>query len=200
MARQQYVSFDYDNFTESGLKKVTKEFEKNGLNVISVEADNKPKRQSGVQTKKAVFTFDDGQKVTLQVTAQGSVFQVRLNSRVIPVKNVDDLGKAIAEISDKVKANSKTFKKSLRKRDQRNKKDTPSPARTSTKKQLEAYQSQISELQDVNAELTKERDESQKAVQTKQSTKQTLESELEVERSRNAALTAELEQLQKEAA
>lgn len=200
MARQQYVSFDYDNFTEQGLKDVTKEFESNGLNVVSVDADNRPKRQSGVQTKRAVFTFDDGQTTTLQATSHGTIFQVRLNRKVLPVRNVDDLKKAIGEIADKVKANTKSYRRNLRNQDSRRKRSTVSPARISVKKQLEGYQQQIAELQEDNTKTTQQRDSFAEQVQTKQAARDDLTSQLEIERSRNEQLHAELDQLQKEVA
>lgn len=109
-----YLSFDYAQFNEKGLKKVIDEFKRQKLQVTSVEADNKAKRQSGVQTKKAILHFADGQKLMFQATAQGAIFQVRLNTRVIPIKHVDDLKKAVAEIAGKISANSKQFQQTLK--------------------------------------------------------------------------------------
>ncbi|MBT2979886.1 hypothetical protein AA405_20410, partial [Vibrio anguillarum] len=85
------------------------------------------------------FHFADGQKLRLQATAQGAIFQVRLNTRVIPIKHVDDLKKAVAEISTKVADNSKQFQKTLRKRSARASsvsKDSSSRAKTSLKAQI----------------------------------------------------------------
>lgn len=144
----KYLSFDFSQFNEKGLKKVIAEFKKNQLQVTSVEADNKPKRQSGVQTKKAVLHFSDGQKLMLQATAQGAIFQVRLNTRVIPVKHVDDLKKAIAEVAAKVASNSKQFQKQQAKRSTKVIKriDSSTKARTSLKAQTALAGSDVEEL------------------------------------------------------
>ena len=199
MARQAYLSFDFSDFTENGLKGVIKEFGRNNLNVLSVEGNNKPKRQTGVQTKKAVFIFDDGQKLTLQITNHGVIFQVRLNSRIIPIKAVDDLKKAIAEISDKVRANSKTYQKSLSRREKA-KTNTGNSGRLSNKKQLEAYQARIAELESAYKDLSERRDDVSKDLQGKIGQRQALDGEYEQEKLRNNLLLAELEQLQQQEA
>lgn len=163
----KYLSFDFSQFNEKGLKKVIAEFKKNNLQVTSVEADNKPKRQSGVQTKKAVLYFSDGQKLMLQATAQGAIFQVRLNTRVIPVKHVDDLKKAIAEISSKLVSNSKQFQKQQLKRANKPVKRTDSSTKAKTSIKAQTALSAIDrddlratvklarkQKEDVNAELS----------------------------------------------
>ena len=195
MARQSYLSFDFNNFTEDGLKDITKEFKRNKLTVLSIDADNKPKRQSGVQTKKAVFVFDDGQKLTLQVTSHNVIFQVRLNSRIIPVKAVDDLKKAVSEISDKIRANSKTYQKSLNRQAKGVNAGGQNSARLSNKKQLEAYQAQISEMTAANDELATQLSTAQAFVQEKSARSSALEEQLAQEQTRNQLLLSELEQL-----
>lgn len=120
MARQSYIAFDFDNFTEQGLRKVALEFAKNDTPVIqgddggyTITATNKIKRTQGMPTKSAQFHFEDGQSATLVVNNEGSVFQVKLNTKIIPITNVGSFTKSIKEISNKVKANSKTFSKAL---------------------------------------------------------------------------------------
>ncbi|MEJ3629765.1 hypothetical protein [Vibrio vulnificus] len=178
-----YLSFDYAQFNEKGLKKVIDEFKRQDLQVTSVEADNKAKRQSGVQTKKATLHFADGQKLMLQATAQGAIFQVRLNTRVIPIKHVDDLKKAVTEIASKVSDNSKQFQKTLKKRASRassTSKDSTSRAKTSLKAQIALAKSDHQELES--------------SVQEKRQQKQTLEEALPVKEQRKSDISAQITQ------
>ena len=187
-----YLSFDYSQFNEKGLKNVIAEFKKNQLQVTSVEADNKAKRQSGVQTKKAILHFSDGQKLMLQATAQGSIFQVRLNTRVIPVKHVDDLKKAIAEIAAKLSRNSRQFKKQQEQRAKKpvKRSDSSTKAKTSLKAQTAIARIGVDEL---TAEIAQARQ--QKETAEAELVKSTASTE-EVERNlaSESDTTAELEQ------
>lgn len=200
MARSNYTTFDFTQFNEKGLKDVIKQFKKNDLIVNQVEADNKPKRQSGVQVKKAVLTFEDGQALTLQATAQGSIFQVRLNTRVIPVKHVDDLNKAIAEISQKVKANATAFQKTLKRRQTRikNTDSKSAAARVSSKAQLQQYQDQINVFQESNQTLLTQQTELQQQFESKTQLSQSLQAQLQAEQEKHKQLDAELTRLLQE--
>ncbi len=122
MARQTYIAFDFANFTEQGLRKVAREFEKNDAPVIkdgneySITATNKISRIQGMPTKSATLHFEDGQSVTLTINNEGSVFRVKLNNKTIPVFYVSSFSKSIAEISDKLKANSKKFAQAVKRK------------------------------------------------------------------------------------
>lgn len=197
----KYLSFDFAQFNEKGLKKVIDEFKKQNLSVTSVEADNKPKRQSGVQTKKATLHFSDGQKLMLQATAQGAIFQVRLNTRVIPVKHVDDLKKAIVEISAKVKSNSKQFQKTLQKRAVRtnSRTDANSKAKTSLKAQIALATADKEDLMATVLQARKDKQALDILLPEKQSKKEEIISQLEQASNETLELLAEIEHL-KEAA
>ena len=190
-----YVSFDFKNVTENGLKKVTNRFEKNDLKVVAVEANNRVIRQAGTPTKRAIFSMMDGQKVTLQITSEGAVFQVRLNARVIPVRNVSDLDRAIAEIADRVKANSAQFQKAQRRKIKKPEDATQrkaSRARTSNKARLALFEQQANELQK-NVDELEERKQSLSA-QVSESTGQvdTLKGQIEEAKAENERLQSEL--------
>lgn len=197
----KFLSFDFSQFNEKGLKKVIDEFKKQRLSVTSVEADNKPKRQSGVQTKKAVLHFGDGQKLMLQATAQGSIFQVRLNTRVIPVKSVDNLQKAIVEISAKITANSKQFQKTLQKRAVRttSRTDASTKAKTSLKAQIALAGTDLDELRTTVEQTRSEKQQLDALIPTKQSEKEEINSQFEQASNETVTLQAELDAL-KEAA
>lgn len=197
----KYLSFDFAQFNEKGLKKVIDEFKKQKLSVTSMEADNKPKRQSGVQTKKATLHFSDGQKLMLQATAQGAIFQVRLNTRVIPVKHVDDLKKAIAEIAAKVKSNSKQFQKTLQKRAVRtsSRTDANSKAKTSLKAQIALATADKEDLKATVEQARKDKQALDALLPEKQSKKEEITSQFEQASNETMELLAEIEKL-KEAA
>jgi len=73
-------------------------FEKAGATVTSVDVDAKVKRVSNVSSRDVHFGFADSQTASFGVTATGDVFQVKINGRLIPLKNQDDHQKAITEI------------------------------------------------------------------------------------------------------
>nr|WP_234941917.1 hypothetical protein [Vibrio anguillarum] len=181
------------------MKKVIDEFKRQDLQVISVEADNKVKRQSGVQTKQAVFHFADGQKLMLQATAQGAIFQVRLNTRVIPIKHVDDLKKAVAEISTKVADNSKQFQKTLRKRSARASsvsKDSSSRAKTSLKAQIALAHADKLDLELSLAEKRQQKKALEEILPIKEQKKSDVNAQLSQEHIISEQLEAELKQLE----
>ncbi|MET4710879.1 hypothetical protein [Endozoicomonas lisbonensis] len=193
MANQRYLSFDFKNFNEKGLSKVKKEFESNGLVVTSIDADNRVRRQSGVPTKRATFNIADGQQVVLQATSEGAVFQVRLNSRVIPVRAVDNLKAAIAEISNRVKANSSQFQKARRRRATAPKKvDKATVARTSAKARIVLYQQQAEELQQTVNELEERKQTLSAQVSENEGSISTLTGQIEEAKAENERLQSEL--------
>ncbi|MCD9516412.1 hypothetical protein [Photobacterium carnosum] len=193
----KYLSFDFDQFNEKGLKKVIDEFQNQNLSVTSVEADNKPKRQSGVQTKKATLHFSDGQKLILQATAQGSIFQVRLNTRVIPVKYVDDLKRAITEIAGKVKSNSKQFQNTLQKRAVRgrNRTDANSKAKTSLKAQIALANADKEDLLSTVMQSRQDKVTLNDALSEKQNRKDKVTLQLDQASNETLELLAEIEKL-----
>ncbi|EKQ3696058.1 hypothetical protein QRC94_003763 [Vibrio vulnificus] len=196
-----YLSFDYAQFNEKGLKKVIDEFKRQDLQVTSVEADNKAKRQSGVQTKKATLHFADGQKLMLQATAQGAIFQVRLNTRVIPIKHVDDLKKAVTEIASKVSDNSKQFQKTLKKRASRassTSKDSTSRAKTSLKAQIALAKSDHQELESSVQEKRQQKQTLEEALPVKEQRKSDISAQITQEYSVSEQLEAELKQLEEQ--
>ena len=114
-----YITIDFDNFTENdGLKGIVAAFAKKGAPVLSVDADKnqKPKREAGQLTKKAVFHFEDAQSVTIKVNSHGAVYQVMLNSKKVPVKNTQSISKAVEEICAMLAKNSASFQKALAKK------------------------------------------------------------------------------------
>ena len=161
--RQTYAGvFDFARFDVEGVKPIKDAFEKAGLTVVDVEASNKAARRSGYQVKQATFFFGDGQRVVMMLKndgdGQGDIYQVKLNSRVVPVKNVDDMDKAVAEIAAMAGANSASFVKAARRKAEKQSVDESDLEGNKTRKpvtaaaKLEAATTEIAELEAIAAE------------------------------------------------
>lgn len=119
--RQNYAGvFDFAKFDVQGVEPIKKSFERAGMVVVDVEASNRAARKAGYQVKEATFFFGDGQRVTMSLKndgdGSGDIYQVKLNNRVVPVKNVDDMDKAVAEVAQMAGANSAAFLKAARRK------------------------------------------------------------------------------------
>lgn len=179
--RQEYVTFDFDNFDEKGLAGVRREFEKAGASVIDIEASNKSRRMSGYATKSATIYFEDGQSLTLRIKGDGDVFQVKLNSRVVPIANVDSMKKAVGEMARYVESNAPAWKKAQRRKQQRakvNKKDLKAKPMPRAKK-IEALDEEVTTLRSTLAELEAENRTLTTQYEERQTTLQTLEQQLQ---------------------
>lgn len=106
-------SFPFASFDARGVEPIKKAFEKAGASVIEVVAPNRAARRAGHQVKTATFFLADGQQVMLLLKndgdGNGDVYQVQLNKRVIPIKNVESITKAAAEIAGIINSNSPVF-------------------------------------------------------------------------------------------
>lgn len=201
---KEHIYFDFARFDEQGLKKVVAEFKKAGLVVTDIDADNKPKRESGVQTKTAILYLQDGQNITLRVTAQGDVYQVRLNTKVIPVKNTTDFKLAMAEIAEKVSKNASAFARAQQKRlatKQAGSKGSEAmlSARVSSRHQLKSLQARLTELQTEKAELDAEQRAAAESLANKQQQRDAMAAKLAEEKARTQELREELARLQEAA-
>ncbi|MCK2122113.1 hypothetical protein [Pseudomonas sp. PNPG3] len=95
----------------TALKKVKQLMIRAGQAVAGTEFIDKPKRTNGITYREAVVTLASGQLVTLRVTATGDIFQVLLNSSLVPIKAHDDTAKAVAEIAVLAEKNQAAFQK-----------------------------------------------------------------------------------------
>lgn len=111
------VSINFNKMDKAGLRPIANQFTIQGnLKIPEIESNNKAVRESGFLVKTAKFVFESGQVLLLRVKADGTIFQVKLNNKVLPVKNVDDMSKAIDEIMEHIKANEKKYVKAKEKR------------------------------------------------------------------------------------
>ena len=151
-------SFDFASFDEKGANPIKKAFEKSGATVIEVVAPNRATRKAGYQVKTATFYMADGQQVMMLLKndgeGNGDIYQVQLNKRVVPIKNVDNLDKAASEIAGMVKSGSPAFLKAQRRKQSRLKVDESDldggvkkkPAPATSKAKLEEATAEIKEL------------------------------------------------------
>lgn len=149
------INIDFEKFNKPGLKPILEKFEKASLPVADVEADNKAKRESGFQVKTAIINFESGQKLLVKAKAGGSIFQVKLNNKVLAIKHVDDLDKAIQEVVDYVKENEKNYQKQREKQLARQKVNIPKikPANASVSEQITQFQATLDETKAADEEL-----------------------------------------------
>ena len=143
------INIDLDKFNKIGLKQIIARIEKEGLKITEVEADNKAKRESGFQVKTATLVFESGQKLILKAKAGGSIYQVRLNNKVVPIKHYDDLDKAVLEIINYVQVNEKNYLKQKEKQLARQKVTIPKikPVSTSVAEQIDTLKAALGEAQ-----------------------------------------------------
>ncbi|WP_163836781.1 coiled-coil domain-containing protein 22 [Spartinivicinus ruber] len=191
---KQHLQFDFDHFNATGLKPLVNALKKRDVTVTDIEGSKRAVRKSGVLTKKATLFLADGQKLIIEATAQGTIFQVKLNNQVLAIKHVDNLTKAVREIAGFVHKNSKSFQAKLRKMAERKRSQSSSGTRQatlSTQQQLADKQQliddyrltveqlaaelnellqAITQLENSNAELTTEIAELQSQINTQQET------------------------------
>lgn len=194
MPRESYAKWNYDSFDATGLKELTQAMGRFKVRVVSIDGSNKPVRSGGVQTKRAVLALSDGQSITLQVTSEGAVYQVRLNSRVIPVRASESIDDIARELSAAVKNNRASFKEKMAKQAEKALPKKRIQAAKSSKKQLEDLNKQNAELESqlvdlrVKAqEVTVKNSELDAEIQSK-------ESELKAIKDETKALQGELNQ------
>lgn len=192
------------NFNSKGLKPLMDELKKkHQLPVLDVAATNMPKREDGFQIKVATLTFESGQKLAIKIKANGSIFQVRLNGKVVPVKNSEDLHllknfkAAIKEMADFIKKNEAGYTKQKQKRLKKavGPGQTPKRASVSVGKQLSLNQSSLKELQGELQELERDLEKGRYGIDHGQTEQARLKGELEAEQRRNESLRAEINEL-----
>jgi chromosome segregation ATPase len=192
------IQINFDKFTQEGLKPVLQALKKHGLVVVNVEADNKPKRESGFQVKSATLEFESGQKLLIKAKAGGSIFQVKLNNKVIPIKHSDDMDKALLEVVAYIDANEANFKKQREKQLARQKvtEPLPKPVKASSAEMVEQLQARADEYQSMNEEVTGQIETLKTGIGAKEKQLADIKTEIDTEKARSDDLQKELEQLQ----
>jgi len=190
------ITINFDKFDKTGLKPVLKKFETAGLVVDDVEATNKPKRESGFLIKTAVMVFASGQKLTVKAKAGGGIFQVKLNSKVLPVKAVDDMDKAIDEVITHVKANEGSYLKQKEKAATRVKVPRIKNVNTSVAAQIDTVTASIEQLRGANENAQTEATAAAENMTQLTGQLSALETELATEKQRTESLQLEIDTLE----
>lgn len=136
------------------IKAMQKAFARVGTFVVTAEADPKVKTSAGVKYKTLNLSFNDGQKVSLDAKSTGDVFQVRVNGKVIPIKNHENIDKAIVEIVNVLDKGRAKFQAKMT----RVKVELPKGLKSTAKKQHELLKETVSELDMQIEEATQRRD------------------------------------------
>lgn len=194
------LKIDFDKFDKNGLKPILKQFEKAGLSVQDIEATNKAKRDSGFLVKQATLTFASGQKLLVKAKAGGGIFQVRLNGKVLPIKAVDDMQKALDEVIGHVKGNEAAYLKQKERQAARVKVPRLKNVNTSLSAQIDATRDSIAQLQGANENLKTEIASVTRTIDEDLQPKlDDLQAKLQAERAKTESLTAQLEAMQQAA-
>lgn len=193
------TTFDYGQFNKKGLKDVVKWFGKNALPVAEVRGDNKPKRENGFQVKTAEIEFESGQ--VLVVKAKPDVpafFQVKLNGKVVAIRDYKQLDSELREMAAYVKENEPKYAKNQEKAaaKQKIKVDLPKPVNTTLTEQTDALKASMADLQGQNEAVSNQITEVTAQVTLKSSQLSDLQSKLADEKKVTADLEAQLEKAQ----
>ena len=187
------VRLDFEKLTENGLKPVLKRFDKYQCHVAKVEATNKGKRESGFLIKNFTLHFDDGQQMLVRVKGDGTVFQVKLNNKVVPIRHVDDMDKAIIEMVDYVQSNARAYERAKIQREKNKRILVPKPSVvTARAEKIKGYKEQLEQVNQINADLEKQRINTEAVIAPKRSDLSKAQSDLETERKITVTLEGEI--------
>lgn len=196
--KSNQLTLDFEKLTERNLQPIIKKFKKAGYTVTKVDAPNKGKRESGFLIKSFTLTFEDEQTLLVRVKSGGVIFQVKLNKKVVPVKHVDDMDKAISEMCNFMYDNAKAYER-VKKQRERQKIKPPAPSITTSRKEKIDKLTRDLELLNQNlASLDGEFAQNKAWVDEAEKTVAALREELEAEKRITADLEAEIEKLSRE--
>lgn len=191
------VLLPFDKLTEQNLKPLVKKFAHWNVNIASTDAPNKSKRESGMLIKDVTFTFEDGQKMLVRVKSGGTVFQVKLNNKVVPIRNVDDIEKAIIEMVDYVQDNAKAYERAKIQREKRRKLNiTPPSVVTNRQEKIALAKTRLEETTLTNTDLEAQQSTLLTELADNQAELAKVQSELQAEKEKTVALENTLRDLQ----
>lgn len=191
--KSNQVTLPFDKLTEKNLQPIAKKFKQGGYTVTTVDAPNKGKRESGMLIKTFTLTFEDSQQLLVRVKSDGTIFQVKLNNRVVPVHNVDNIDKAISEMCNLMYDNAKAFARAKAQRERRKLKP-PTPSVTTTRSEkISKAKDNLQALTQTNSDMEKQLADIKGPADSNMSKLENAKKELEEERKRTVWLEAEIE-------
>ena len=195
---------DFEEFNERGLKKVLRGLEIKGLELkkdqgrFVVDATNKARREMGYLVKTATIHTESGQKIMVKAKADGSIYQIKLNGKVLALRNTEDLDAALREVATLVDRNEDKFLKNRESRLKKLKAETapvPKPAKTSMKAQIDVLENNLASHRKTNEAIQAQLDDFGDALKEKRERIRALEGEIETEEQTMERLQSELDEL-----
>lgn len=98
---------------DKSIREIVRLFDKAGTQVVSHDVAKTLTKRVGVAFRNVDLTFADGQKVTLAVKETGDVFEVRINAKVVPLRQQDDHAATIKEIAALLDKRRPAFQRAL---------------------------------------------------------------------------------------
>lgn len=181
------------------------------LKIQSVDAPNRIRREMGYAVKRVVVNLMDGQRLELKMKPDDAyglvIFQVRLNGKVFPVKNEDDIEAAVGEVVGVIRAQSDRYANLQAKKTERLKSgDGGTGADGAGKAGVKSAAAKLAEAnaaaEDAKAavdELRGQVEVLEGEVGEKTGRLDAVKADIETERTRNAELRGELEELREAA-
>jgi hypothetical protein len=116
MAKNLIFSFDdMGSKKDAATRAVVRYFARAGSHIVQGDASPNIKRSSGVSYREMVLTFADSQVVTFSIKQSGDIFQVKLNGKIMPLKNQEDQVAAIGEMVGMMDAGRSKFQAAMAK-------------------------------------------------------------------------------------
>jgi len=87
------IQFKFDAMgagNDKAIREITRLFDRAGVQVVASDVAKTLTKRAGVAFRNVDFTFADGQRVTMAVKETGDVFEVKINGKVVPLRQQDD--------------------------------------------------------------------------------------------------------------
>lgn len=191
------LTIDFNKFDKKGMKKVLDLFDKAALPISDVEADNKAKREAGYSIKQATITFESGQVLLLKIKAEGSLYQAKLNGKVLAIKNYIKPDSFMDEVIGYAKDNEPNYLKQKEKAALKQRVAVPTikPVNTTVAEQSQQFQATLDALKGQNETAQNEITALAPVVTEKQGALTDLNKQISTANSLSEELTAKLEKV-----
>lgn len=148
--------FSFEDLTSKNrvVQKVIREFNKTSSQPTK-EQDvtiSDIKKKSGIKYREIFIPFKDSQTVILSIKETGDIFEVKVNKKVVPIKNQDDQIKALKEIAGILEKGRKAFQARMARQ---NNVALPKGLKSSATKVVDRLEAQNKSLDEQIAELQK---------------------------------------------
>ncbi|QUM78719.1 hypothetical protein HWV00_20830 (plasmid) [Moritella sp. 24] len=197
--KKSYAVFEFDNFSTAGLKKFAAQLAQKDAAVASITATNRATKKDGLPTKRATFFFDNQQKAEITIGEKGDIITLKVNGKPQPTGSPANLASFAKHIAGVLTAAQPAFDKSLKRRLDKIKVDTPQkkPASRTNKVRIEEAKSLLAQAKKNLSQLRVTSNEQLEMLRTGKEKETQLQSEFSAEKTRNKELKATLAALTK---